>query len=291
MIISTDGRADSVGVSCFACSALSDTQCGELLKVFDGIKEPRLAVLWRTFAPPSQDKCVKRFLWRFRDKPHTLAIHFQNGPGRRNRRLSGYELLPRQSVEEQNKALERRDRNTLRTITREAARIVAWVEERATASTSIELSTGLEDNYTNKAFRVLVHALKKTVPETWELYRNPVGENEEPFTYFGASFIELHGYRPRWKRNTTKQGRCSYSNDGIDIDLGSNRPIEPYVFLPEMRSFIRRARSNNCRTWIWWGAVQGLKGGRGFTNTRGRDLRVFPSDITELNIFLRSLEK
>lgn len=292
MIFSTAGRADSVGVSCFACSALTDQQCSDFLKIYDGIAEPKLAVLWRTFAPPSKDRCVAKFLSRFWDRPHTLAVHFQNGPGRRNGRLSRYEFLSAETVGTLNAKLERRATRTIRTIEREADRIVAWALERAGPNTSIELSTGLEDNYSNKAFRVIARTLKKRVPPTWHLYRNPVGENEGNNSFSGTSFVELHGYEPRWKRSTSERGRCSYSNDGIDLDLGGNRPIEPYIFLPAMRSHISRARKHNCRSWIWWGAVQGLEGGEGgFTHPRGRSLRVLSSDIDLLNQFLRSLEK
>jgi len=291
VILNTFAHAQSVGVSCFACSALTGKQCDNLLPIFDGLKTPRLIILWRTFANPNSDICVRRFLKRYERRAHTLSIHFQNGPGLRNRRLAPYELFAGESPASLNLKLEKRKPLVLRTIQREAEKIVDWTSARANSFTTVELSTGLEDNYSNQAFRIMLRALKKTVPENWILYRNPVGENENGRTFSGASFIELHGYFPNYSASTTIRGRCSYSNDGIDIFLPNERPIEPNVSLSEMRTQLSRARGINCKANVWWGDIQGLRRGQGFIFPRSRSFGVLPQDINQLNKLLRSLEK
>ena len=86
---------DNLGVAYFAIQH-PKWPCAQSLKVFDGIKVPKMAILWNTFG--TSNSCLKTFLDDPREK--SLEIHLINEPCHRNKRCGPYEFLSGISLDE-----------------------------------------------------------------------------------------------------------------------------------------------------------------------------------------------
>lgn len=247
-----------------------------------------MSILWKTFDIPGRSLCAQRFLHRYRDKAHTLQIHFSNESARRSNRLYSYEFAPHLNVARYNRALANQSRAILKRIAQRASSITSFLDENAGVHTETVLSTGLEDNYTNKAYRILYREIKKSIPSHVLISRNPVGSNEKAFSLSGADFIELHGLSPRFSGGA----RCIASLDGhrIDFDGRDLRGVSQGVLeLPQVSSWVRRFREGGCLVFLWWPGPQG-RGEARFIEPRRRDFRIYRSDVSAMNKIIRSFE-
>lgn len=274
-------------VSYFAADAFSRDECTKALHVFDKVKVPCMAILWRTFGEPGKGTCTSRFLSKFKSKPHVLEVHFSNEAGRRNKRLGEGEFVRTLSVKQFNSSLIRESKYILEKLRRRALSISDYYLKFGNPNTDLILSTGLEDNYTNKAYRVIVREIKKNIHSNIWLVRNPQGSNEANHDYSGADFIELHGMAPAYK--TASRGRCIANLDGTDIRFengGERQYLDGSISMPQLTSFIKRAKKDGCRIFLWWSGPQGIERGK-FTYPRSRNFRIFRKDITLVNKIIR----
>lgn len=272
-----------IGISCLACQAYTERECDKLLPVFDGVNFPAISILWGSFT--LHNLCAQKFLDKVSDRPHLIQIHISNEVGRRNKRLAPYEFLSWLSINEYNSKLLRNDRATIRAIRTRLSRIMGFINQYANENTQFNLTTGLEDNFTNAAFGRIARDIK----EQWHgvvLVRNPVGNNYS--TYFhGAHLIELHGWASNETRNV--HGLCSWSNDGDDFDFGDGRGLRGALPISAMFDQIRHIR-NSCRQiFLWWSGPQGIADR--FIEPRNRSFQIHGSHVRAVNDLLRRLEK
>ena len=271
-------------MSCFACQAFTAKECNEFLRVYDGIKHPGLAFLWKSF--DKRNACVSEFLHRYRDKPHLLEIHFSNEAGRRNRRLARYEFLSGYSVDEYNHALVRRKSTVVRAIQRQALAISTFVLTQMGAKGRVLLTTGLEDNFTDAAYRSLHPILRRELPPIFKIGRNPNGSNATRFDYSLSDFIELHGSNPYFGSN-----RCLANLDGTDIGFRDGRRHLPGgILLSEVPAYIRRFRGQHCDVFLWWSEPQGIYPGARFVDPRNRSFGIYRENINAVNQILRRIQ-
>lgn len=235
-----------------------------------------MAILWGTFS--TKNICTKKYLQRFKDEPHTLEIHFSNEAGRRNGRLGKGELFPSLTVGQYNKALERKKPFVLKEIRLRAKAIAFFFENYGSPKTRLILSTGLEDNYTRKAFENFVRVIREEIPTSVILTRSPLHSTR---FFPGAHFIELHGDTPDFPSGAP----CISNLDGTDISFGDDRRVlNGAISISEVHRFLKRTRS--CARLIWWSASQGIERGR-FIKPRSRNFRIHSQNINAVNRLLR----
>lgn len=272
-------------VSFFAAQAFTDHQCSQALQVFNNVHTPCMAILWKTFTLKQNNLCAQRFLSKYRDKKHILQVHFSNEAGRRNRRLSGYEYAPTLSVHEYNTRAGRRHAGTLRIIQSNAKAIKNFLRKHGNSNSLFLISTGLEDNFTTKAFKNILATIKQVIEpnvHNVRFVRNPVGHHEK--YYIGADFIELHGVRPDIK----SKGKCIQNLDGISIKFSSGEPDSQEILLSSVPSFIQRGISLSCLNILWWKEPQGIKAI--FKHPRSRKFLIEPYKINLINNLIRRFE-
>lgn len=216
-----------------------------------------VAVLWRTFDSPRNWLCLRRFIKRNTARRHAVEIHFSNEAGRNNRRLAAYEFLPHLSTAQYNSALARGKRSTVGAIKRQARQISKLISAESGELTNWFVSTGLEDSYSDAAYKRIAAILKSELPPETFLVRSPRRTYEKRIDRNHANGVELHGDSPEY----TRAGNCISNNDGTDIDFaGRARPNDGRIQASEVLTYIGRARNNNCHVLLWWGGPQGITG-------------------------------
>jgi hypothetical protein len=280
LLVVANTASAQVCVSFFAAQAFTDKQCNESLQVFNNVHTPCLAILWKTFTLKQNNLCTQKFLSRFKDKPHILEIHFSNEAGRRNRRLARYEFATSLSTEQYNRNLERGHRGTLKLIQRNAKAINKFLIKYSNENTTKLVSTGLEDNFTSKAFVAVLQTIKPILQNV-RFVRNPVGDYEK--YYIGADYIELHGVQPEIKASS--YGRCLVNLDGISIQFHDGAISSTEISIQDLSSFIERYRSKNCIVALWWKEPQGIESV--FKHPRSRKFLIEPYKINLINNLIR----
>lgn len=145
-------QAQFVGVSAFA--ALSPKYpCEALLATTDFSGRPAIAVLDGTFG--DDWSCVARFIERNAWRPHLVQIHLSNETCRRNRTCADGELFPQFDQHQWSRILEQRNPYALQAIADRLMNLRAVASSLASPNTTLILSTGLEDNFTDRAFAEL----------------------------------------------------------------------------------------------------------------------------------------
>lgn len=234
-----------------ALSALSDKfPCGKYLQIANRAKKPAMVVLHGTFGA-SYD-CVNRFIQENSHRGHLVQIHPINGPCRRNRRCYEGELLPRATIDEFNRRLEAKNKDLLDRI-RERIAVIKIAVERG-EKTELVLSTGLEDNYTPKAFQVIYDVVR----EEWhdQIVRNPAGSSCDCVSIE----CETHGVQP------DKFARI-WNQDGDDLPLSDDR------------KWLRACRGSPRLACFLWGArAQGIFNSS-FVRPRSRTFEITNFDI------------
>lgn len=156
-----------LGVSAFAMMHPA-YKCDALLATLDFSPRPFTAVLYETFG--NDPTCIARFTARYFDKPHKLEIHFLNGPCMRNHNCVD-ETFGTMSVGALNRRLERMDGDMQMRIALRMFAIRSLADAVKNENTHLVLSPGLEDNYTDEAYRNLLVEIRKMWPE--DIVRNP----------------------------------------------------------------------------------------------------------------------
>ncbi len=280
-------EAQEVCVSFFAMPGFSKAQCTTALEVFDGVKHPCLVTLWGTFGEST--KCLKRF--PAIDKPKTLEIHGTNETcrGRAGRVCVEGEVNSAFDFPDYSAILETGNEDILVEIEKRAQEIRRFIESNDDGKTRFLVSTGLEDNFTRKAFKQVFPIYKHNLSSVASIVRNPMEANET-FT-LGSDYFEFHGV---FKSKIAKRhkGRCIFNYDGRTLKFpGKSIPRKrAYVSRSEVLSDIKRARNNNCKIALWWGRPQGSYSAK-FVEPRRRRLVVTRRDIRFVNRILRAVNQ
>lgn len=209
--------------------------CERFLQLADKAERPVMAVLYGTFGRSTA--CLKRFAHKFRERPHLIEIHATNETCRRKPRvcLQG-ELFENLRVREYNALLETMPKYAEVKLTARLKRIVD-VTKLGNRFTTWVLSTGLEDNFSKKAYAKVVKLYRANWP--YLIARSPVGDTAYAK---GADFAELHTANAEFG-----QKPCIWNQDGLD---GGH---------PEAREAFKRF--SHCSVLIGWTkASQGIVG-------------------------------
>ncbi len=248
-----------------------------------------LGFLWGTFGNDSD--FLSRFLrqcpLRQLSKPRCFVrIHFLNGPCRRRNRCSAKgEIAPRLSVAQLNRAIERGDWRVMKRIRGRVSGIERMVTQFL-GQAQFAVSTGLEDNYSTDAYKVILNELRIALPPEVLVGRNP--ENGHSRTLLGADFIELHGVLTPQTFGKTKALRI-FSNDGNDLYLGEGPTPDGRVSLSDMYHTIRENRDSVDVVLYWRARWQGIASAK-FVEPRRRTPVVNRADLFAINKLIRRNE-
>lgn len=277
-------------MSYFAAQGFTQKQCTEALKAFNGVKNPCLSILWKTFDRPGGN-CAQRFLFENRSKPHTLQIHFDDSTYRRRAEYYFGAITPEYKRDQYNRELQNRDEYVLSEVRNRALEILQFKIDYGFENSEFILTTGLEDDYTGSAFKAVYEEIKKNIGPGFYIGRNPNGTQESNYRTDDLDFIELHSVKPRFKDSS--RARCFASTDGYGIEFQNRNRTgsKPGVLsIPEVRRFIRRYANRGCRVFLWWPDPQG-RGGPVFLEPSRRDFRIYRSHVRSINKLVRSFDK
>lgn len=151
-----------------------------LFATLDAAPNPALTVLWGTFADatPANTAIFHRFTARYANKPHLIEIHPINNTAIRNKKQYEGEPFPQFDINKLNKALENKDSHTMLTVAARIQEIRIVMEACRNPNTFLMLSTGLEDNYTTKAFKNIYAEIVKHWPYFIVRSGSPFGATE-----------------------------------------------------------------------------------------------------------------
>lgn len=263
--IKAEEQIKYTGFSAFAAFH-PEFPCLEFLSISAKASYPATAVLVTTFGYDT--KCVKRYLDRFKNRPHFLEIHTSNETFRRNLyKATKFEIAPTLGVRAYNQAIEKRDAYLLRRVRAK----VKWVNKHilplTNANSYVVLSTGLEDNYSKRAYRIIRNEIKKL----WkgDLVRNPLHIPPNCRDTDGVKYCELH-----LPESDFGKVPCIWNNDGNYDDV---------FYQSEFFT-----RYSSCTVRLAWSArAQGIFTNQ-FVEPRRRTFEISRRDITEYGELLSS---
>lgn len=254
-----------IGVSYFTMQA-ETFPCKEALSVFHRVETPATAIVWGTFGRKTE--CVERFLKL--GKKRILEIHPWSEVWRRWPNRKGInEIQPHLRVTAFNAALERNSKKALQDIRRRLKQIDSFIKQSADENTEIILSTGLEDNYTQKAFKTVLRTTREIVG--YDIARSTIFKRH----HSGADYLEHHGLQ------FNASAPCIYSTDGTNVHTDLGRwDYSDSVSLGRAKELLRKA--GKCRiAFLWQARPQGIKG----ESYIPIDKRVYSVSRHELRIF------
>ncbi len=278
----------ATGLSAFGIQSehFQGVVCQRFLRSVGHSPKPAIAILYKTFG--SNNNCLKQF-WRVLGKknvPHLTQIHFSNEVGRRNSNHDEFDFLPEYPVSAYNTALEEMPREVEEKIRERAREIVALIEPFKNSGTFI-LSTGLEDNYSIKAWQNIYRVLSEEWP--YEIARSTLPRylvrqvDEIP----PEVFIEYHGYRSKF----AFPHRCIANGDGQDVNFLEDTGVEFEHAKPASMSQVRRwyndASDKGCVTFLWTGKWQGIHNGEDLGRPLKRRFRFDASDMAPVRKLLK----
>lgn len=215
-----------------------------------------MSVLWGTFG--GDTSCIVRFLESNKDRPHLLQIHLSNESCRRNGNCKEGELRGDLSRRSYSAALEAGDLATYQQIAARMTEIRNLVEQTKNSNTTLVLSTGLEDNYSPKAYS----NLRAFLAGYWPYLFSRSGRAQAP-----GDLLERHGTNAKCK------GEVTIVNE--DGDNPSAR---------QSRRFLQRNRACFAR-FLWRSAHQGRKRNR-WSTPLSRTFEISDRDIDQLGKIL-----
>jgi hypothetical protein len=138
-----------------------------------------------------------------------VEVHYDNQTCRRPpRKCFREESSPELSAVQYSKLLEEMSARTRKNIVRRMVKLVSEITSVSSPRTRVVISTGLEDEYSDKAFRNLVRVMRSK----WdgEMVRSIAGDrNHGPIR---TEFIELHSERALFPKGVP----CIFNQDGLD---------------------------------------------------------------------------
>jgi hypothetical protein len=182
--------------------------------------------------------------------------------------------MPALRVNAFNAALERNSKKAIQAIRRRLRQIYAFIKQSADENTEIILSTGLEDNYTEKAFKTVLRITREIVG--YDIARSSIFKRG----LSGADYLEHHGLFFK------ASAPCIYNFDGTNVHTDLGRwDYSNSVSLGRAKDVLRKAGS--CRiAFLWQARPQGIKGST-FIPIDKRDYSVSLSELRIFNAFIR----
>jgi hypothetical protein len=231
-----------------------DFPCKKLDPYINKAPHPYVSVLWDTFG--DSNKCLKRFLKKSKNKPHTLQVYMSNEVCRRKGNCRSYEFLPKLSVGEYNKRLANGHKKTFKAVRKKATEIRKFCESTGNHNTNCLIAIGLESQFTKQATKALVNQVKLAGWADDKIIHNPV--NVGPYHGLGgAYYYESHGL---WADLREGQERSIVSLDGTRPDLcGSSGEFSgDRVTDKDMQKWRDHYKTRTSFAALWCGPMQGL---------------------------------
>jgi len=262
LLIASTAHANYSGLAAFA--AMNPRfPCDAYLNTVGAARYPAMSVIWDS-SFGSDKLCIKRFLDANAQRPHMLQIHIWNAVAWRNRSGEPGDFFPTLTSKEVNALLEHGNQIFLQAVADRLVDIQTFIVQHGNENTQVMLSTGLEDNYSAKAYDLLSSFIRPR----WNylMNRNPEGSSR----HVGISnFGELHGSR------AVCRGRDLVANeDGATQSLKSSTKW--------------MAKNGSCfARFIWRNAHQGrTKSGKAVYPRRSRHFEITDRDVRELAALL-----
>ena len=254
--------------------------CEKSLQVFEGVKNPALMFLWGTFGDDLS--CVEKFL-KMNKKEKKVYIHFSNECCRRNGTCKKGELMKNVGVKELNSRLEKKDKDTLGKYKKRMEEILSFIDEmqKENPNTTWYISTGLEDNYTLKAKKIVYNKLREYKKKSKNsdkitIYVNPLNSK------CIANKCEIH------KKDLGRDNHWVFLPDGYCVkpfDACNNN-----VFTAsEQNKKINAQIKNKNSYFVWWSEQQGRYGEPASMAKppRKRTIKISDKQIQEANKLLK----
>jgi hypothetical protein len=270
-------KAQDVGLGLFAMPS-PKFPCDQALAPFSHSSRPTLALLWGTFGKDTT--CLEKWFKTTGEKPHFLEIHLSNEACRRNKRCSSTDFLPELSVAQLNRRLESKDPLILAKYAELISEIRSSVDRYKKPGGEYVLSTGLEDNFSTRAYETVLQAVRAHWP--YKVTRSPVGAPTKA-RILSADYMEGHGTAPSFREGE----RCIANLDGDDIVFPHRKAGTSRTISWDNVSRFVATYSTRCRaTFLWAGNWQGLTSDT-FVPPQDRDLIVSREDMDALQPFLK----
>ena len=234
-------KSDVIGQAYYAIQ--NETfPCKEALQVYKDIKHHALSWLYGTFGDNWQ--CVDDFVYKLPGKKK-MYIHFSNECCRRNRTCKKGELLKNMSVSEFNTKLENKNKKVLNEINKRIAKLNGKIAEYHTQGVEVILSTGLEDNYTRKAFKVMYNQIKNNSIAD-DVIQSPLKN------CYLKNKCEWH--------DKSKNGKAYlFMPDGYCVENYDNDKCKTNLLREsELNELVRNRNGKNF--FMWWSNLQGRYG-------------------------------
>lgn len=247
-----------VGLSAFA-AANENFPFRKWLRTMRGVDKPALSILWATFGDSNGEvstRRVQRFTESNKDKPHLLEIHLlnqtcydQSSEGRKCRRAEFVPNLNHRGFNRRVVALNSKGVRLRTVISARVKEIKTWVDTVRNENTTVILSTGLEDQYSDAAYNTIVRIIQEA-GWTDEIVRNPETTKRIVISD-GANYYESH---PGSAANANKESgwplvtnNCIVNLDGVSTpETTSGESITK----DQAKDFIRRHQ--NCFAVLLW---------------------------------------
>ena len=278
LIKSTSLEAQTVGVGYYAIQNKT-FPCDRALKVYDGVKKPALMFLWSTFG--TDTSCVEKFI-KMNKRNKEVYIHFSNECCRRNGTCQQGELLRTTNVRDLNKLLEKKDKKTLKEYEKRFDEILLFIDKmKDYTNVKWFISTGLEDNYTNKAGNVVLNNLKSfkkksKLASKITIYVNPLNSS------CIANRCEIH------KKDLGRNNHWLYIPDGYCVKPYDSCNINVFTEAEGLAKMEVQKKNKN-RYFVWWQGQQG-RSNENPTKAlppRKRVITISDKQIKEVNKFIK----
>ncbi len=279
----------SVGISAFPIMSknFQGEICDRFIRLALQSPVPTIAVLHATFGVETE--CLYEFWERVekKNKRHITEIHFSNEAGRRAARLDVLDFQRGLDPTEYNQLLERMPRSLKREI-RLRVRAIKGMIKPGENSGQFILSTGLEDEYSAKAWDNLYAVIRQNWPH--QIVRSRVLNGKAKKNSWAAPegvLEESHGYGRRMD-----QPNCIGNGDGQDVNFLPSSGFPSRDTTPanreQVKAWIARGKANNCIMFLWAAKWQGIFGSAPIVKPLSRRFRIDEEDINLLKGLLRS---
>lgn len=251
-------------VSALAMEGLNRKQCNNLMVSFRDIEKPCVAYLYKSFRrnlkADSGFFCPSEFAKKYSDREHVIQVYIDNPTCRRAGRRCDKtrEIFPSLSSSEYSLLFEQKDIATLDTYASRVSSLLIELLWYGNSNTNFILVPGLEDDLSNQAYKNKISIIKKMVQASGlprvTYVRNANAKTSDDINFRGSHYLELHGLQPEF--NAIE--RCSYSNDGYDLDFGSGyKPLPSRISMRSAKDIFEGFAARGCRVLLWWN-TQGI---------------------------------
>lgn len=277
-----------IGLSAFGIQSpnFQGAPCNRFREILREANRPAIAMLFDTFG--KDNSCLKAFLDESiqAGKKPIVQVHFSNEAGRRNDFLDEFDFQADLNKSEYNKLLEKMSPMTKKIIAQRVQSILKLFEPYE-GNVELLLSTGLEDNFSDKAWSNLYQEIRAEWP--FEIVRNRVRRSKSWEPPQGV-WEEAHRYKAVVRENT----KCVLNGDGQDLKFLPNSGMTFMGLAPSgvqrTLNWIERGVENDCIMFMWAAKWQGYFKGKQVPKPLQRKFKVDAKDVEIMRSFVSGQE-